>query len=323
MKDSENPYKLLKIDSEAPLEVVKAAYRALMKSSSMHPDLGGENHLAQEINDAYQILSDSEQRRKIDSKLKTNKQFVAEEKKEISEYFVVCLYCQAINRILHPQWVKQSQCSQCKTPFIITKKGAHKTNPSYTTKTADIPKQSEEKIDGDLAHEFYHRKMYFRAISEYKSLIAMRPKEANFSFKLGLCYYNMQYYRESLAHFRKAITKNNQFTDAYLLAGKSLLQMVQHSEAMKYFIRAKKTTKEVYKVEANVGICQYKMGLFAQAVSSLLPIVKEHPTYEQIVYFLALAFYQMHDFRQAKEYLQLAKFHYSGNTKIARKYIFL
>ena len=93
--------------------------------------------------------------------------------------------------------------------------------------------------------------------------------------------------------------------------------MVQHSEAMKYFIRAKKTTKEVYKVEANVGICQYKMGLFAQAVSSLLPIVKEHPTYEQIVYFLALAFYQMHDFRQAKEYLQLAKFHYSGNTKIA------
>ena len=122
MKDSENPYKLLKIDSEAPLEVVKAAYRALMKSSSMHPDLGGENHLAQEINDAYQILSDSEQRRKIDSKLKTNKQFVAEEKKEISEYFVVCLYCQAINRILHPQWVKQSQFLNVKLLLLSLKK---------------------------------------------------------------------------------------------------------------------------------------------------------------------------------------------------------
>ena len=195
MKDSENPYKLLKVDSEAPLEVVKAAYRALMKSNSMHPDLGGENHLAQGINDAYQILSDAEQRRKLDSKLKKSERFVAEEKKEISEFFVVCIYCQAINRILHPQWVRQSQCSQCKTPFILTKKGAHKTNPSYTVKTADIPKQSEKKVDENLAQEFYHRKMYFRAISEYKSLITMQPKEAYYSFKLGLCYYNMQYYR--------------------------------------------------------------------------------------------------------------------------------
>ncbi len=317
MKVSENPYKLLKVDSEAPLEVVKAAYRALMKSNSMHPDLGGENHLAQEINLAYQILSDAEQRRKLDSKLKTSEQFVVEEKKS-SEYFVVCLYCHAINRILHPQWVKQSQCSQCKTPFIITKKGVHKTTQGYTVKTtSDIPKPSEEKIDENLAQEFYDRKMYFRAISEYKYLVEKQPKEAYYSFKLGLCYYNMQYYRECLTHFRKAITKNNQFTAAYILAGKSLLQMVQHSEAMKYFIKAKNTTDEDYKVEANIGICQYKMGCFSQAVSVLLPIVKEHPTYEQTVYFLALAFYQMHDFRQAKEYLQLAQFHYSGNTKIA------
>ena len=70
----------------------------------------------------YPILNKGE---KLILNLKQIKQFVAEEKKEISEYFVVCLYCQAINRILHPQWVKQSQCSQCKTPFIITKKGAH------------------------------------------------------------------------------------------------------------------------------------------------------------------------------------------------------
>ena len=142
MRDSENPYKLLKVDSEAPLEVVKAAYRALMKSGSLHPDLGGENHLAQEINVAYQILSDAEQRRKLDTKLKESKKFVAEEKKEISEYFVICLHCQSINRILHPQWVKQSQCSQCNTPFIITKKGTRKTTPRYNvSKLQMISKQ--------------------------------------------------------------------------------------------------------------------------------------------------------------------------------------
>ena len=176
MKDSENPYKLLKVDSEAPLEVVKAAYRALMKSGSLHPDLGGENNLAQEINLAYQILSDAEQRRELDAKLKESKKFVAEEKKETSEYFVVCLHCQSINRILHPQWVKQSQCSQCNAPFIITKKGLQKTTPRYSVKTADIPKQPEKKINENLAQEFYGRKMYFRAIGEYKSLIVNHQK---------------------------------------------------------------------------------------------------------------------------------------------------
>ena len=251
------------------------------------------------------------------AKLKESKKFVAEEKKETSEYFVVCLHCQSINRILHPQWVKQSQCSQCNAPFIITKKGLQKTTPRYSVKTADIPKQPEKKINENLAQEFYGRKMYFRAIGEYKSLIVNQPKEAYYSFKLGLCYYNMQYYRESITHFSEAITKNNQFTDAYLLAGKSLLQMAQHSEAMKYFTRARKTTDEVYKVEANIGICQYKTGNFSRAISILLPVVKDNPTYEQIVYFLALAFYQIHDFSKAKEYLQLAQFHYSSNTKIA------
>ena len=136
-------------------------------------------------------------------------------KKETSEYFVVCLHCQSINRILHPQWVKQSQCSQCNAPFIITKKGLQKTTPRYSVKTADIPKQPEKKINENLAQEFYGRKMYFRAIGEYKSLIVNQPKEAYYSFKLGLCYYNMQYYRESITHFSEAITKNNQFTEIY------------------------------------------------------------------------------------------------------------
>ena len=317
MKDSENPYKLLKVDSEAPLEVVKAAYKALMKTGSIHPDLGGENNLAQDINNAYQILSDSEQRSKLDVKLKKSQKVVTEKIKEINEYFVICFRCQAINRILHPQWIKQSQCAQCNSPFIITKKEPRKTTPSYTVKTADIPKESDESVEEELAQEFYNRKMYLRAIGEYKSLVARQPKEAHYRFKLGLCYYSMQYYRDSLVHFCKAIKKDNQFTDAYLLAGKSLLQMARYSEAIEHFTRAKKTTNETYKIEANIGVCRYKMGLFSQTISALLPIAENHPTYERIAYFLAMAFYQMHDFHQAKKYFQLAKFNDSDNEKIA------
>ena len=94
MKDSENPYKLLKVDSEAPLEVVKAAYKALMKTGSIHPDLGGENNLAQDINNAYQILSDSEQR----SKFKLTVSFrVPNERRlpEATRFFEVnsCIHC--------------------------------------------------------------------------------------------------------------------------------------------------------------------------------------------------------------------------------------
>jgi len=65
-----NLYRILHVQPEAPAEVIKAAYRALMSTLRMHPDLGGEPEQAARLNDAYAVLSDPERRRAYDLTLR-------------------------------------------------------------------------------------------------------------------------------------------------------------------------------------------------------------------------------------------------------------
>ncbi len=61
-----NYYRLLHVQSDAPLEVIKASYRTLMRSLKKHPDLGGDQWDAALINEAYAVLSTPERRETYD-----------------------------------------------------------------------------------------------------------------------------------------------------------------------------------------------------------------------------------------------------------------
>ena len=317
-----NPYKLLGVDIEAPLEVIKAAYKALMKSGNIHPDLGGLNHLAQEINEAYQILSDAKKRREIDLQLSSATKI--QEAKD-PEYYVICLNCQSSNRIKNPKFIMQSRCYHCNLLFsgegLNNKEQSNKNKPRFFYNNTDSSTtkntKQKEKIDEDLANELYNRRMYFRAINEYKSLVSSHPKEPYYTFMIGKCYYNLQYYRDSLTSFLKTLDRNKDYVEARIFAGKSLMQMAQYSEAMIHFKAAVKFPERVEQAKANIGICYYQMGLFPKAIEFLISVVEKDPLVEQSAYFLALAFYQVRDFKNAKKFFTMAKFHYPSNMKIS------
>ena len=61
-----NYYRVLHVQPEAPPEVIKASWRALMHTLRGHPDLGGDHATAALINEAYAVLSDPERRRAYD-----------------------------------------------------------------------------------------------------------------------------------------------------------------------------------------------------------------------------------------------------------------
>ena len=63
-----NHYRILHVQPEAPPEVIKSSYRALM--AKLHPDLGGDHERAARLNAAYTVLSDPELRRAYDRTLK-------------------------------------------------------------------------------------------------------------------------------------------------------------------------------------------------------------------------------------------------------------
>jgi curved DNA-binding protein CbpA len=65
-----NLYRLLQVQPEAPVEVIKASYRALMSTLRVHPDLGGSTEQAAQLNDAYAVLSDPQRRASYDLSLK-------------------------------------------------------------------------------------------------------------------------------------------------------------------------------------------------------------------------------------------------------------
>lgn len=62
-------YKILGVDKHADEKAIKSAYRKLAKK--YHPDLHPDDHVAQEkfkeINEAYEVLSDSDKRKKYDT----------------------------------------------------------------------------------------------------------------------------------------------------------------------------------------------------------------------------------------------------------------
>lgn len=68
-QERRNLYRILHVQPEAPLEVIRASYRTLMSTLRAHPDLGGDPQAAARINAAYAILTDPARRRAYDQGL--------------------------------------------------------------------------------------------------------------------------------------------------------------------------------------------------------------------------------------------------------------
>src|SRR5512135_1266057 len=69
MQNRRNYYRLLQVQPDAPIEVIRASYRTLMRELKQHPDLGGSSSHAVLLNEAYRTLSNPTLRTEYDKKL--------------------------------------------------------------------------------------------------------------------------------------------------------------------------------------------------------------------------------------------------------------
>lgn len=69
MDDRRNYYRVLHLQPDAPIELVRVNYRTLIQKLRAHPDLGGENWSAAHLNAAYHTLSDAKRRAAYDREL--------------------------------------------------------------------------------------------------------------------------------------------------------------------------------------------------------------------------------------------------------------
>jgi len=73
MKNRRNYYRILRVQPDAPVEIIRASYRTLMRELKAHPDLGGSTSEASILNEAYETLSDPERRAAYDRKIQATR----------------------------------------------------------------------------------------------------------------------------------------------------------------------------------------------------------------------------------------------------------
>jgi hypothetical protein len=114
IKDRRNYYRILKVQPDAPTEIIRASYRTLMKELKLHPDLGGSTAEASILNEAYETLHDPVRRAAYDEKLFLQfiKQTVSQPHRPVAP--VLCPICRrSLSRKPEPGDV----CQTCRTPL--------------------------------------------------------------------------------------------------------------------------------------------------------------------------------------------------------------
>jgi len=62
-------YRILHVQPDAPVEIIRTSYRTLMQALKMHPDLGGDHGQASLLNEAFATLKDPVRRAAYDREL--------------------------------------------------------------------------------------------------------------------------------------------------------------------------------------------------------------------------------------------------------------
>ncbi|PLW66612.1 DnaJ domain-containing protein [Pseudohalioglobus lutimaris] len=125
MKNTLNYYQVLHVAPDAPREIIRASYRALMQKLRMHPDLGGNSDTAVLINEAYSTLTDPSQRAAYDQARHRTAMKPAVHRESLDAQSALpgstadlhCVFCKA-PRLLEPgQKPTGGDCENCQSPL--------------------------------------------------------------------------------------------------------------------------------------------------------------------------------------------------------------
>ncbi len=114
MKNRRNYYRLLQVQPDAPVEIIRAAHRTLMLKLKHHPDLGGSNVDAAELNEAYELLTDPERRALYDKELELRYKSRAEAPDRSPQ---TALFCPLCKRRLARRPKPGARCGGCRSPL--------------------------------------------------------------------------------------------------------------------------------------------------------------------------------------------------------------
>lgn len=130
MKNRRNYYRILHVQPDAPLEVIRSSYRTIMQKLRAHPDLGGDEWNAALINEAYAVMTEAEKRAAYDATLQHATIHLGSERSDsgrqpeaspapsdFSSGQVRCTFCDALQQRTGVYRV-EDHCVRCNSPLV-------------------------------------------------------------------------------------------------------------------------------------------------------------------------------------------------------------
>ena len=141
MKNRRNYYRLLQVQPDAPIEIIRSSFRTLMRDLKQHPDLGGSTGNATLLIEAYETLSDPMRRAAYDETLPARfnrKTTHSPSSEKIQTTGDTCLLC---GKPLSRKIEIGGHCPKCGIPLLNS---THKTSHHSTKRSLDRIKKNEK-----------------------------------------------------------------------------------------------------------------------------------------------------------------------------------
>ncbi|MDH4224815.1 MAG: tetratricopeptide repeat protein [Deltaproteobacteria bacterium] len=253
-----NYYEILQVDTKASTDVIKSAYRVLLKTAGHHPDLGGDAAVATQINLAYEVLSDAAKRREYDHQIiRQGGARIKIQTIQETLFIVFCPHCGKKNRLRDEPSLPNAKCGGCHSRLIPRKNHpfAGEEESSFRLGMYLFEKglmeravkefQSAVRIKADnpnyrywLSRTHYERKSYDKAFSEIKVAVNLKPSSFQFQFWMGQILYSKKDYHHAAMELKKAVALRPDHVSSWRRLGNCFYHTREFNEAAAAFEKA-------------------------------------------------------------------------------------
>ena len=173
-----------------------------------------------------------------------------------------------------------------------------------------VPNKKDRRVADshlNLGTNHLNKGKYRKALSELLEAEKLDPDNARLQYALGLTYLQgFSRYEQARKHFAHAIKLKDKFSEALNMYGVSLMQESRYAEAIPYFEKALDNllygTPEF--ARQNLGWALYKSGRTDEGLRTLKQAVRNAPTLCGAYDWLAQAYQEQGEAKQAREWYQ-------------------